>query len=223
MHAMLNLEGPQYSSFVAASSVGIMDTTLQLSPEKRWLSVVSLSIDIVIGGLGRDEDSNTFLTWRKTIIHATWSCADRRMKDEVSCIEVELRRVSKLHCSNRGWTCRLYAISFPTSLKNMQCSRSESPGCMIIIYIFNPHYLLMPHMLMLLMPTGSIDRDTHRAFQASACSSPYLRGFYGKSPGLHPRYRPPRGENSSRRSTKGENGPLLLVMKSRFERWCTLN
>lgn len=66
-----------------ASNVGIIDPMLKFSLEKPSLPVVSLIVDMVIRGLGRDEDSTTFMTWRKTMIHAAWSCADERMKDGV--------------------------------------------------------------------------------------------------------------------------------------------
>lgn len=88
MYAVTNLEGRQYRLFVATSSVGIRDPTLRFSPKKLWLPV-----DMVIHGRERDKDGYMLLTWRKRFIRAARSCANKRIENDISCLEVEVRRV----------------------------------------------------------------------------------------------------------------------------------
>ena len=71
-----------------------MDPTLSFSLERCWLSVSSLSVDMVIRGRERGNDNGAFLVWRKMIVYIAWSCADARMEDQGLCLEVELIRVS---------------------------------------------------------------------------------------------------------------------------------
>lgn len=92
MHATMNLEGPQCSSFVTQSSVDIMDLTVRFSPERCWLPVGTLSADMVICGRRRCKDGGTFFTLRKMIMNVDWSCADVRIKDGILCLKVEPRR-----------------------------------------------------------------------------------------------------------------------------------
>lgn len=48
----MNLEGPQYSSSIAASSVGIWNLTFKFIPEPCWLTVCSICVDKAIRGSG---------------------------------------------------------------------------------------------------------------------------------------------------------------------------
>ena len=61
MKPTINLVGQDYVSFCAASSIGIRDKTLRLSPETEWMDLKDLSVEMITNGQPRDDDSNFFM------------------------------------------------------------------------------------------------------------------------------------------------------------------
>ena len=61
MKPTMNLVGQDKISFCAPGSVGSRNETLRLCPESERLGLQNLSVDMVVGGQPRDDDSWVFM------------------------------------------------------------------------------------------------------------------------------------------------------------------
>ena len=95
MKLTMNLVGQDYVSFCAASSVGIRDKTLRLSPETEWMNLKDLSVEMITNGQPRDGDSNFFMGWRQLLHQSAYAASDATVRARNhTCVKVEVRRVS---------------------------------------------------------------------------------------------------------------------------------